>query len=127
LTQEEVSHMKDVKSMISTSNLIFSISLAIFIIILFYFRKSMKNVLRNTSIAVLSFLILSSSLVALSFSWFFLKFHELFFTGNYAFSPTSMLKTLYPDTFFRDIFILYFLLSILGCSVAIAVSYKLKV
>lgn len=126
LTAEELSHMQDVKNILTRVDLVFWSSLIIFTLSILYLRKSAKHILRKVPISVLSFLVLLLVLSFFSFDSLFQKFHEVFFTGNYAFPTTSMLKILYPDIFFRNVFICYFLLSILGCMAIMAISYKLK-
>lgn len=126
LTQDEISHLKDVRKLVISSDLIFLTSIILFLSGYFYLKQSIKFILRKISISVLVVLIFLSTLTIFSFQWLFIKFHEIFFVGNYYFPSSSMLKTLYPDSFFRDIFILYFILSILGCVVWAVVSYKVK-
>lgn len=127
LTAEEFSHMKDVKNILTKIDLIFWSSLIVFSLSILYLRKSAKKILRIVPLSIISFLVLLLVLSVFNFSSIFEKFHEVFFVGNYSFPSGSMLKILYPDIFFRNIFIVYFILSILGCLVTIAVSYKLKV
>jgi uncharacterized membrane protein len=126
LTQDEMLHMQDVKILLVKSNMTFWFSLILFLMTSLSLGKNVRNIARKTSVAILSFLILIIILNIIDFNWIFLKFHEIFFTGNYAFPANSMLKTLYPDSFFRNVFILYFLLSILGCLAVMAASYMLK-
>ena len=126
LTEDEFSHMKDVKNIVVKTNFSFWISLILFLPTFLFIRKSIKLILRRVSIGVASFLILLLILSFTNFSWIFLKFHETFFVSNYSFASNSMLKILYPDSFFRNVFICYFLLSIVGCLAVIATSYKLK-
>jgi len=127
LKSDEISHLQDVKIILKNVNLIFWSSLILFSLSILYLRKSAKKILKIVPLLVISFLFLLLLLSILSFNSVFLKFHEIFFTGNYTFPSDSMLKTLFPDSFFKDIFILYFIMSILGCVIGIVVSYRLKV
>lgn len=129
LTLQEISHIQDVKNLVTRANLLFFISLILFLPTFLYLRKAqfIKFILRKTSLSVLLSLILLLVINTVGFNSFFLKFHEMFFVGNYFFPSNSMLKILYPDSFFRDIFIIYFLLSIIGCLTVWLASYRLKV
>ena len=126
LTQSEMQHMQDVKILLVKSNMIFWFSIILFLMASLCLGKNVRNIARKTSIVILTFLILIIILNIIDFNWIFLKSHGIFFTGNYAFPANSMLKTLYPDSFFRNVFILYFLLSILGSLAVVAASYMLK-
>jgi len=127
LTGEEFSHIQDVKNLIVKASLSFWSALILFLPTCVYLGKSIRFILRRVSIAVLFFLLLLLIASIVNFPLVFLKFHEIFFISNYAFPSTSMLKILYPDSFYRDIFIVYFLLSIVGCLVVTIISYRLKV
>jgi len=128
LTQEEFSHMQDVRTLLMKLDISFLISLWLALVSVFYLRKLnfIKHLLKKVSIIVLIFLAFLFAMSLFSFNSFFSGFHEMFFVSNFSFQEDSMLKILYPDSFFRDIFILYFILAILGCLATIAVSYKLK-
>jgi len=124
---EEISHLQNVRSLLIKTDLTFWLSLNSFSLSILYLRKSAKNILRVIPILVISFLSLLLMLSILSFNSLFLRFHETFFTENYSFPSDSMLKILFPDSFFKDIFIFYFILSVLGCLIGMIVSYRLKV
>jgi hypothetical protein len=125
LSSNEISHLKDVRNLVVVGNLILIISIFLLSIIMFL-KISLKKVFRNVSIFVSIFLVLTLIFTVFAFQFVFQSFHKIFFTGNYAFSQSSMLKILYPDSFFRDVFILYFIMSILGCAITFVISYKLK-
>jgi integral membrane protein (TIGR01906 family) len=127
LSSGEMSHMQDVKNILTKVDIIFWSSLVMFSLSIIYLRKSSKNILKNTSLSVLGILIIFLMLSVFTFNIIFQKFHDILFSGNYSFPFNSALKILYPDAFFRDIFILYFLLSILGCLVMFFIFFKLKV
>ncbi len=128
LTPQENSHMQDVRNLVTNANLLFFISLILFLSTSFYLRKTkfIGLALRKVSLFLLVFLFLLLIVNLIGFDSFFLKFHQMFFVGNYAFPSTSMLKILYPDGFFRDIFILYFIFSVSGCLLTLLASYKIK-
>jgi len=127
LKSMELSHLQDVKSILMKVNLIFWSSLISFSLSILYLRKSAKKILRLVPILIIVFLLILLVLSIFSFNLIFEKFHNIFFTDNYTFPSDSMLKTLFPDSFFRDISILYFIMSLLGCLIGILVSYMLKV
>ena len=112
----EISHMQDVKILIQKSQQIFYISLTIFwIILIVYYLMNRKEFINFFSellfySGVLVFGVMTLFLliyISTGFDFIFIKFHELFFTGNYSFNPKiSNLKSLFPDYFFRDISII---------------------
>lgn len=126
LTQLEKGHMLNVRSLLTKANILFLSSISVAFLFFDSF-KNFGNILRKTALAVICLLLVLLVFSLLNFGTFFLKFHQVFFTGNYMFSSSSMLKTLYPDSFFYEISVVYFLLTILGCLTAILISYKLKV
>ena len=113
LNEKEQSHLYDVKLLIQKTQFVYHISLAMFwiILILFYlFNK--KELIQFFSQTLFYSGLFTVTIIALfslmyfftGFDFIFQKFHELFFTGNYAFdSNVSNLKSLFPDVFFINI------------------------
>lgn len=110
----EMLHLEDVKKIILGINWIYGVSagltLAAAAYLLIYEKKN-KAIFYISSAAVVSgisviLLILVALLFShmLGFNFIFLKFHLVFFEGNYAFDPeVSNMKALFPDEFFLDI------------------------
>ena len=126
LTQSEMSHLHDVRILLVKVNMFFWFSIILFLLTFLSLGKNMRNIVKKTSAAVLVFLVLLIIMSIANFNCTFIKFHDMFFTDNYAFASDSMIKILYPDSFVRKVFIVYFLLSIVGCLAVMAVSYMLK-
>ncbi|MBN2454880.1 DUF1461 domain-containing protein [Candidatus Woesearchaeota archaeon] len=109
-SQKEVSHLADVKDLLSSLSTIFYVSLAIFALSVVYLymsgrlMESLKKVLFSSSfIAILISVLLF--LASKDFAPFFSNFHVLFFPeGSWVFSPGSSLVELFPVEFFRDFF-----------------------
>jgi len=109
-TKKEKQHLLDVKDLIQSTIFVLNISIVIFIIfmlILFKLDKNFKKDLRSIFMlgGALSFIYLIpiAILAKLQFTSFFSRFHELFFEGNYSFSSTSNLITLYNAQFFQSL------------------------
>lgn len=110
--KDEISHLYDVKVIIGKINAIYIASLIAFwaalslsyITLKEKFPGFFSSILLYSGLASLALML--SSVAAYLFSGFdflFLKFHELFFTGNYMFDPrVSNMKALFPDAFFFD-------------------------
>lgn len=110
-SDDEVSHMKDVRSLIDTFYFIYSASL-----LLLMFLVSLVVIWATDPKSVIADMIICSLIIfglmlllfvllyfTLGFDWIFSKFHEIFFVGNYTFDPrVSNMKAIFPDEFFRD-------------------------
>jgi uncharacterized membrane protein len=121
LNGNEISHLEDVKNILDSVKIIYYISLILlFIFLLLYGHDILK--VSAAVFAVLAVLLLIS--LTVGFDFLFLKFHHLFFTGNYAFDPdVSNMKALYPDglfMFFSQVFYLKALIK----SILLALSWK---
>ena len=112
-TNNEISHLNDVRILLFRITLTFNISIALFIIFIFLLiEKKYLNFLKNISIIftasssfILSF-ILVLYLFGKNFWILFEKFHLLFFPqGNWAFPEGSLLITIFPFGFFYDFFV----------------------
>jgi integral membrane protein (TIGR01906 family) len=110
--ENEISHLTDVKNIIDNTRLVYIISLILFWgiqVYYFFFQKKyfmsfFSRMLLVSGLFSILLLILFGVLYFTSgFDFVFLKFHQLFFTGNYSFNPAiSNMKALFPDEFFSD-------------------------
>lgn len=130
LNESELSHMNDVRRMISVVNSLAIFSFAIIIFHFLYLSKSDKKFLlgaiRKTSLAVFVITLIISLVILTNFYTVFIIFHKIFFVRNFIFPSDSLLKSLFPDKFFFEISAVY-LLSILIVSLIVTiVSHKLK-
>ncbi|RME32157.1 DUF1461 domain-containing protein [Candidatus Woesearchaeota archaeon] len=109
-TRSEQEHLRDVRRLLNIARGVLVVS---GLIILWFVlrirkareagRKELSTLLRRTGLAVLV-IALMLGLGGLNFPWFWLRFHELFFPqGNYLFSVTSVLITLYPESFWSTL------------------------
>jgi len=96
-TENEISHLKDVKSLINISRI-----LMLFLLLIFLLEFEKKSLLYAFPTIIIISLILF--VLSLNFSLFFSKFHELFFVGNYSFPYDSFLIQSFPEQFFQDAF-----------------------
>jgi len=114
--ENEISHMQDVKILIQKTQQIYYISLSLFWVIWIVdylanrkeFMNFFSELLFYSGILVFGAMTLFLLIyISTGFDFVFLRFHELFFAGNYSFNPDiSNLKYLFPDMFFRDISII---------------------
>jgi uncharacterized membrane protein len=119
----EISHLSDVKVLIDNARLFYTICLIIFWCILIYyafFRKHLfiaflSRMMLYAGIFSVAVLVLSAIVYfTIGFDIFFLRFHQLFFTGNYSFNPeVSNMKALFPDAFFSDMAASIYLVTLL--------------
>lgn len=107
-TQREVLHLKDVKGLITSAQILLFLNISIIIIIsaALLFKKKQKiliSALKTGSIVgTLAILILSSSSL-INFDFLFLKFHLISFTNDlWLLPPESNLIKLFPQKFFQD-------------------------
>ncbi len=106
-TENEISHMHDVKRLYNAASIIFYVSiLAITALILLGIKRKEKKEYYTTplikgSIALLAFNLLIILLATFFFDTLFTAFHEIFFPmGNWQFPPNKTLITLLPEQFF---------------------------
>lgn len=105
-TENEVLHMKDVQQVIRTTKTLFIISILILLLIIsgtIYTKnkKILKKSLKYSSITILGITAILIIMTMINFDWTFNLFHNIFFPqGNHSFYLNSLIKTLYPDTFF---------------------------
>ncbi len=112
-TEDEISHMEDVREVIKKLFYIFFTSTVIFIILL----TLLLRIDKNKNLRKIGFLFFWSSLIVLSiiiflfftgnnFPSLFENFHRVFFPqGNYMFKEGSLLITMFPFGFFYQFFI----------------------
>lgn len=108
----EISHLNDVRVLLSRILLLFYISSMLFIIFtLLLIEKSWKAFIKNLSLIMLissAFVLIFLAalyMLATNFSYLFENFHYLFFPqGNWAFPEGSLIITIFPFGFFYDFF-----------------------
>lgn len=110
-SQEEKSHLRDVKFIISGINFIYYSSVVIFLLILiiFYYKfksnmgfvEKLSKMVLYGSITSLTFIVAILLLIIFFFQELFLLMHVILFPqGNWMFDQTSLLITLFPNQFF---------------------------
>ncbi len=135
--EKEKLHLKDVKSLIQTSFIIFDITLFLIIAILIYLihKKYYVEILNSFFYASISTLILTIIIALFSlfnFNRFFTSFHLVLFSNNLWFlnSEIDNLIVLFPEVFFYDTFkailITTFLLSLILLVATLIIKRKIK-
>jgi integral membrane protein (TIGR01906 family) len=109
LLPDELSHLEEVKFLVSKAFIAFYIVAAVSAALLAYIflkrRKDFVNTLLYSSIAVFAACILLA-LISVDFSPFFTLFHRIFFPGgNWTFPEGTKLVTLFSEEFFRRFFV----------------------
>ena len=112
-TENEISHMVDVRALLLKIFLLFYGSLIILIIllILLILKNPGKRLIGIGRVFVISssvvlFIFILLYFLSMNFSHLFDNFHLIFFPqGNYMFSENSLLITLFPFNFFYQFFI----------------------
>lgn len=128
LTNEEISHMNDVKSIFNKVFIIEIISIFIFLmtILSLFLERKIHAIMKLSSkwariVLTLNLLIITS--VILNFKPIFDIFHKIFFPQwNWAFDESSILIRVFPSTFFQAIVTNIFLTSA-GISLVIIIVY----
>lgn len=129
LNVQELSHMQDVRKFVIASNILFMVSIAIVITSFNYLnshRRFLLEAVRKTSLAVFTSTLIISTIAFVDFNWLFIAFHKIFFIKNFTFPPDSILKILYPDEFFFQLGIVYFLSVMFASLVVAVISHRLK-
>lgn len=120
--EREISHMKDVKSLVNTLKIIFIISITLIsILIIFILLYNYKNFTRFMSIyliygGVISIIltIVAAILPLISFDLGFTIFHKIFFKGDsWLFNSTDVIINVFPEKFFSEAFIFILTISII--------------
>jgi uncharacterized membrane protein len=113
-TEEEISHMVDVRGLIFRILLFFYVSLIVLVVLVLLLlileRKYSKRFRSTGLVFVVSssavlFMFIVLYILSLNFSSLFDNFHLIFFPqGNYMFDSNSLLITLFPFNFFYQYF-----------------------
>jgi integral membrane protein (TIGR01906 family) len=105
----ELRHMRDVRSRLGAAYtaqlvaLVLVLALAIGLHRSSHWRSVVPRGLLLGSVLTLGFAALAVPVILLGFDGFFLRFHEVFFSGDtWRFSDTDTLLRLYPETFWED-------------------------
>jgi len=116
--QRELKHMVDVKVVFQKAMLVWYFSLGVMFLLgicawrggwLYSYRRGLSRGGFVTSILVLVIIIF----VLASFGIFFVAFHQIFFeTGTWVFNYSDTLIRLFPERFWRDVFIYVGILSL---------------
>lgn len=124
--ERELSHMKDVKDVVTMMTRVWLIVLGVWVLIFItaafglWLREALLGV-SDGGFVTLGLMVLLIILILLDFNTLFTKFHELFFEGEtWIFNYTDHLIRLFPIRFWTDAFIftggIAILLSVLAIS-----------
>lgn len=126
-TEAEVSHMADVKALISLLYLVAIIGVIGAIIAGLYLARKrgpgMQAGLRWGASVTLLLILAVVAIAVTGFDRFFRGFHEVFFTGNWEFYVDDSLIRLFPETFWMDAGIAGGAIIILVALVLLAISF----
>ena len=119
-TQAEKEHLYDVKELLHRLEYVFLISLFLLIV---WVRYLLNLVFFRTFVLTILGLVTLFVVVLgvwwFAWDWLFVRFHELFFTGNWMFSADSFLIQSYPWEFFRNAMMVVVFRSIIGLVVVL--------
>jgi integral membrane protein (TIGR01906 family) len=106
--ENEQQHLQDVKDLIGKINIVYYISIMLFVLFFFIYYQITKDFSRSVT-SILIFGSMFSIIIFIiiyftDFSFLFDKFHILFFEGNYTFPPNSNIIKLFPAEFFSGMF-----------------------
>ncbi|MEK6909765.1 MAG: DUF1461 domain-containing protein, partial [Candidatus Aenigmatarchaeota archaeon] len=97
LNENELTHMEDVKTVITITNIVFGFSFVSLLTGFSYLSRSQKKFLLNsvqkTSVFVFVITLILATLVLTNFQTSFLSFHKIFFVKNFIFPADGILKT----------------------------------
>ncbi len=131
-TPDELSHMEDVKDVVSLTSVIWYvvIGLALAILVWFVIMREWNSIrlgLNAGGWVTLGFLGALLVFLVVSFDKLFDYFHRLFFKdGTWLFSESSTLIRLFPFEFWRDAFVLVIAFSLLVGVVLVLITRKWK-
>lgn len=108
LNENEISHMYDVRQLLSYGFVLLLISLNYII----YQKLNLTEVKYGAGISLILFTSIFIWAI-IDFNSLFTKFHELFFTDNWLFEPNSNIKTAYPNIYFSTFLTLYYFLIVI--------------
>ena len=129
-TTGEISHLEDVKSVMTFIDYLFYLSLIIVTFMITYYKRNKQQLKKSfkyggiTTLISIGFVLFFS---LFAFNSAFTIFHKIFFPqGNWIFPNDSLLIQTFPIDFFVGISMKIFLLGIILGSIFILVSKKLK-
>jgi integral membrane protein (TIGR01906 family) len=137
-TEDEKSHMRDVKDLIHVMQIIYYSAAALSIGLFYYcyrrfrhdkyhFIKILSNILLYSSIAAATFMILIFLASVFNFEIVFRIFHLIFFPqGNWMFDSSSLLITVFPEQFFFDISLRIFIYAIFQAIIFFGIGYWMR-
>jgi len=129
-TNNEKSHMQDVKKLIQKINYFFYLLLLIITLILTSYKRNKVQIiklLKFGGITAFISLLIILLFILFSFNKSFIIFHEIFFSqGNWQFPFNSLLIQTFPLTFFITISKKIFLTSLIASLIIIFVSILIK-
>ena len=128
-TQDEINHLKDVRSLLVKIFMLYCASIAFSIASIFLIiKRDTSNYFKNLGIifvissGTVLFFILLLYFLGSNFPVLFDNFHKIFFPqGNYLFPAGSLIITIFPFGFFYDFFTRIILSSAVLSALAIAV------
>jgi integral membrane protein (TIGR01906 family) len=119
-TQRELRHMEDVKKLTHAALLVLYCSLAVAVVVgcilgLKGRAAALWEALRRGALATLYGMATLAIALAIGFSFVFVGFHRIFFTGDtWLFLYSDTLIRLFPEQFWRNAFIAIVVLTVLG-------------
>lgn len=131
-TPDELSHMEDVKDVVSLTSVIWYVAIGLVIAILLWFVimrewNSIRFGLNAGGWVTIGLLGALLVFLVVSFDKLFDYFHRLFFKdGTWLFSESSTLIRLFPFEFWRDAFVLVIAFSLLVGVVLVLITRKWK-
>lgn len=123
LTENEISHMEDVKQLIDICRIIAIFSIILLGILNIKIRKEMdfkKIYLKSLLISASVPIIIWVTSIITSFRDAFILMHKMFFRWNYLFDENSGLIILFNERFFEDFWMIIWLWHIIFCLVIFA-------
>ena len=107
--ERELTHMRDVRSLFGVAlraQLVAALAIAVLAIALLRtrLRAAVPAGLLAGSLATLAIAVLAVPLILLGFDGFFVRFHEIFFSGDsWQFANSDTLIRIYPEQFWVDV------------------------
>ena len=129
-TPDELSHMEDVKAVVTTASIVWYVLGGVSIAILLWFVimrqwESIRKVLNAGGWITIGLLGALLVFLAVSFDKLFEYFHRLFFAdGTWTFSQSSTLIRLFPFEFWRDAFVLVIGFAMLVGVLLVVITHK---
>lgn len=121
LMEDEISHLEDVRHILDRIKLIYHFSLVLLFVLLIIYGHEIFKV--SSTILLILFIFLLIYYI-FGFDFVFLRFHQIFFTGNYAFDPSvSNMKAIYPDGLFMFFSQLFYLKTVIK-TIILTLSWK---